>query len=121
MSSPTQRSLKELRKTWSLVEVTERWCPFSKRRKDLYQFVDVLCCDKDATLAVQTTSGANVSARFEKIRTLPSVVYWLACPTRRLVIHGWSKRGERGKVKRWTCREVEIVLGETGSPVMKEA
>lgn len=121
MSSPTQRSLAKLRSEWPLVAITERWNAFAKVRQDLWGFVDVLCCRQDSLLAVQTTSGSNVSARYEKIALLPSVTHWLSNPACRLVIHGWARRGDRGKRKVWTCREVEVVLNETGKPVMKEA
>ena len=120
MSSPTQRTLALLRKSWPLVAITERWNPFAKVRQDLWGFVDVLCCRQDSLLAVQTTSGSNVSARYEKIALLPSVVHWLSNPACRLVIHGWRKVGAKGKRKLWTCREVEIVLNETGRPILRE-
>lgn len=120
MSSPTQRSLALLRKTWPLVQVTERWNQFAKVRQDLFGFVDCLAVGGDTVLAVQTTSGDNVSARLHKMETLPSVVHWLSSPSRRIVIHGWSKRGGAGKRKLWTCREVEVVLNETGKPILRE-
>lgn len=121
MNSPTQRSLAKLRKDgWTFVEVTERWNPFARIRRDLFQFIDVLAIRANETLAVQTTSGPNVAARFAKMQVLPSVVHWLECPTRKIVIHGWSKRGPRGKRKQWSCREIEIVLDQTGLPIMKE-
>lgn len=119
MSSPTQRSLALLRKQWPLVAITEHYNAFSRMRHDLFGFVDVLCCRQDSILAVQTTSGANVSARMAKIALLPSVVYWLSNPACRLVIHGWAKRGAKGKRKLWECREVEVVLNETNCPVIK--
>jgi hypothetical protein len=100
------------------VEITERWNPFAKVRKDLYGFVDILCCRGDEIIAVQTTSGSNVSARFEKLRYLPSVVHWLSAPTRKIEIHGWAVRGE-GKRKLWTCRTVELALNETNAVVMR--
>ena len=118
--SPTQRTLALLRKTWPLVAITEHWCPFSRRRKDLFGFVDCLAIRHDDMLAVQTTSGTNVSARLEKIQMSPNTVYWLSNPACRLVIHGWALRGPRGKRKVWTCRQVEVVLNETGFPVIKE-
>lgn len=115
MSTPTQRTLSKLRaEGWPLVQITERWNPFAKVRNDLFGFVDVLACRGDSTLAVQTTSGANLAARFEKMRLLPSVEHWLASASRFIVIHGWAKRGERGQRKMWTCREVWVVLGEKG-------
>lgn len=121
MSSPTQRSLKKLRDDgYTLVEVTERWNQFARVRKDLFGFVDVLAVKGDEVLAVQTTSGTNVSARFEKMRTLPAVVHWLGSVSRRLVIHGWRKVGPAGKRKKWECREVFLAIGPTGSPVVSE-
>lgn len=120
MSSPTQRSLALLRKSWPLVQVTEKWNQFAKVRQDLYGFVDVLCCGQDSILAVQTTTGANVSARYEKLRYLPSVVFWLQSPTRLIHIHGWATRGARGKRKLWTCRTVELRLGPTGAVEMAQ-
>ncbi len=119
--SPTQRSLALLRKSWPLVEVTERWCHFSRRRKDLFGFCDIIAIHHDDMLAIQTTSGSNVSARMEKIKFNPNVVHWLytSAKNRRLVIQGWAKRGPRGKRKVWSCREVEVVLGPTGHPIIK--
>lgn len=119
MSSPTQRSLALLRKIWPLVAVTEHYNSFSRMRHDLFGFVDVLCCRQDSILAVQTTSGSNVAARFNKIALLPSVVHWLSNPACRLVIHGWRKVGARGKRKLWEVREVEVVLSQSGCPIIK--
>lgn len=119
--SPTQRSLAKLRKDgWPFVEVTERWVPGANIRKDLFGFCDVLGIRGDISLAVQTTSGPNVAARMTKIETLPSVVHWLSSTSRRIVIHGWRKVGPRGKRKLWECRECEVVLNETGKPIMRE-
>ena len=116
MNSPTKRTLDRLRKEgWPLVEVTERWNSFARVRKDLFGFIDVLAVNGDRIQAVQSTSGANVSARWEKMRYLPAVGHWLSNGSRELVIHGWAKRGERGKAKRWTCRIVSLRLGFTGA------
>lgn len=122
VSSPTQRSLAKLRKDgWPLVQVVEQWVPGANIRRDLWQFIDVICLRRDSLLAVQTTTGSNLQARMDKIALLPSVVHWLDTKTdRRLFLHGWSKRGARGKRKLWTCREVEVVLNETGKPVIRE-
>lgn len=108
MSSPTQRSLKKLRDAGYLAEVTEKYNSFIKQRKDLFGFIDVLAVKGNEVLAVQTTSGSNVSARIEKIRSLQSHELWLASPNRRIVVHGWRKVGAKGKRKLWECREVEV-------------
>lgn len=103
--SPTQRTLKELkRQGWPLVEITERWNPWSKTRHDLFNFCDVLACRQDEILAIQCTSGTNVSARLTKIRDNPAHLIWLASPSRRLEVWGWRKVGPRGKRKMWEVR-----------------
>ena len=42
MTSPTQRSLAALRERGMLAEVVERWNPYTKTRKDLFGFVDIV-------------------------------------------------------------------------------
>jgi hypothetical protein len=108
MSSPTQRSLAKLRAEGWLVAITEHWNQYARVRQDLFGFIDLLAVRGNETLAVQTTSGSNVSARLEKIRATQAASLWLESPTRKIVIHGWRKVGERGKRKLWECREVEV-------------
>lgn len=107
-TSPTQRSLKKLRAEGYTVAVTEKWNPFVKVRMDLFGFIDLIAIRENETLAVQTTSGPNVAARIEKINCLPVAQHWLSSPTRKIVVHGWRRVGDRGKRKLWECREVFI-------------
>lgn len=70
--------------------VIERWNLFAKIRQDLYGFVDVLTVQYEKTLAIQTTSSSNSSARRKKIvehENLPILISagW------EVVIHGWRK------------------------------
>jgi hypothetical protein len=117
MSSPTQRSLKKLRADGYMVEVVEKWNSFTRSRKDLFGFGDLLCVRGNEVLLVQTTSGSNVSARIEKIRSLQSHELWLASPNRRIVVHGWRKVGKAGERKLWECREVELTASQPGEGV----
>ena len=107
-TSPTQRSLALLRKQGYRCAVTEHWNSFVKRRQDLFSFIDVLAI-APRMLAIQTTSGTNVAARIAKILELDAAREWLEAG-HRIIVHGWAKRGERGAVKRWTCREEEVTL-----------
>lgn len=91
--------------------ITEHWNHFAKIRQDLYGFADLLCFQGAVTMAVQTTSGDNVSHRVAKIMDNPIARLWCDGGFRTLVVHGWAKRGERGKRKQWTCREVVIKFG----------
>ncbi len=103
--SPTQLSLRDLRKEWSAVQVVEYWTPFPKpqgRRVDLFGVIDIIACGSNGTLAVQCTSYGNVSSRVNKIAESPHVgdmreAGW------RIEVHGWRK-----KKNRWVCRIVDI-------------
>ncbi len=114
MSSPTQRSKAKLQREGYTVAITERWNSFRHIRQDLFGFIDLIALRGNETLAVQTTSGANVSARIDKIKSLQAARVWLESPNRKIVVHGWRKVGARGKRKLWDCRE-EWILTETES------
>jgi hypothetical protein len=57
--------------------------------------------------AIQTTTNSNMAARRKKILAEPNAKAWCAAGGRILLI-GWSKKGERGKVKRWTPTIEEV-------------
>lgn len=95
-----------------MVAIVEKYNSFIKRRIDLWGFGDLLCVRNDEVLIVQTTSGSNVSARLEKMKHIPEAGLWLMSPNRKIEIHGWAKRGERGKQKKWTCRIVPVTRNE---------
>lgn len=116
-TTPAQRTLAMLREQGYRCEVTERWNSFARIRQDLFQFVDVLAI-APRMIAVQTTSGGNVSKRLAKIVALPSARDWVQAG-HRIVIHGWAKRGPKGKRKRWTCREVEVTVEDFEMEVTK--
>lgn len=120
--SPTQRTLKWLRKDGYTAAITERWNPHAKIRQDLFGFVDVVAIKPDATgvLAVQATSGSNTSARLEKIRGIAAARVWLESGNRLQVV-GWrqlvarNKDGTKAKVKRWEPKVVEVTLSDLPS------
>lgn len=101
-TSPTQRTLKFMRKNGYLSEVVERRLPRVFITKDLFGFIDVLAVKGEDIVGVQTTSGANVAARITKIvehENYPTVIAAM-----RIVVHGWRKNAA-GK---WVLREVEL-------------
>ncbi len=110
-------SLKKLRDEGWLVEKTEQWNPFARRRLDLFGFIDAVAIKGDITLAVQVTTGAHLAARLAKIGQSQAARLWLESPTRRIAVHGWAKRGPRGKRKQWTCREVEPGVGQVPTAI----
>ena len=106
--SPTQRSLAYLRKQGYVCQIVEHWNAFAKRRVDLFGVIDIVCLG-GSILGVQTTTGDNLSKRVQKMLDEPNVISWLRAGGM-LVAHGWSKKGPRGKAKRWAVREVRIEL-----------
>ena len=100
-TSPTQRSLKHLREQGYRVAIVEKWNPHARIRQDLFGFIDLLALKGAETLAIQSTSRANVSARVQKITDAEALsdvrkAGW------RIVVHGW------GKLKAgWTLKEVD--------------
>lgn len=96
--SPTQNTIRILKDEGYLVAVVERWNPHAKIRQDLFGFIDVLAVKADETLAVQTTTKANMSARIRKISESENVGFvrdagW------RIEVHGWYKVKNRWQVK----------------------
>ncbi len=102
MTSPTQRSLKYLRDLGYHVEIVEHYNFFAKKRYDLWGFSDLLAIKPNEILAVQTTSGSNVSARVKKINNHENVVKVRQAGIR-IHVHGWAK----GKNNRYSIRVVD--------------
>lgn len=97
--SPTQLSLRWLRDNGYIAEVTEHWNPHARIRNDLFGFVDVLAIRDTETLAVQTTSAANVPARVRKIRESDLYPKVLAAGWQ-VRVHGWAKKSGRWHLQR---------------------
>ncbi len=100
--TPTQLSLREMRKSYQRVDVVERWNPFAKRRQDLWSIVDLLCVGPDVC-GVQTTTADNFAARVAKIAE-SDVLPVLQQAKVRIVVHGWAKVGNRYVLKK--CQEL---------------
>jgi hypothetical protein len=64
--TPTQRSLAALRELGYLVEVVEKWNSFTRTRKDLWGWADLLAIRRGEVLAVQVTAQA-VANRVQKV------------------------------------------------------
>jgi hypothetical protein len=100
--SPTQLTLRKLRKDGWTAQVVETWNPHARVRNDLFGFVDVLALRGTETLGVQATSVSNVSARVRKIAEAEHVgavreAGW------GLQVWGWFKDGHR-----WAVRIVDV-------------
>lgn len=114
-TSPTARSLTELKRRGWTAGVVERHSPFPKpqgTKHDLFGVIDLVAIapilpGQPATwpkvlVGIQATSATNHSHRRDKIIAEPRMVEWLQTGAQ-LELWSWSQR-VRGKAKRWTLR-----------------
>lgn len=112
--SPTQRTLKYLRDRGYTVAVTERWNPHAKVRNDLFGWIDLVALEPDtAIIGIQCTSGANVSARVEKIKVSEEARTWQSCGGKVVVI-GWRKVKAGAKKATWQPRMIGMIPRDDG-------
>ena len=101
--SPTQRSLAHLRELGYHVEIVEKWNSFTKQRKDLWGWADLLAIRKGEVLAVQVTASA-VSNRIQKIMASDTLALVRDAGIR-IEVHGWRKST---KTKKYVLRIEDI-------------
>ena len=87
--SPTQRSLEYLRDLGYHCEIVEKWNGFTKQRKDLWGWCDILAIRENEVLAVQVTASA-VADRIKKIQESTTVALVRKAGIR-IEVHGWRK------------------------------
>jgi len=102
-TSPTQRTLKELRKRGVPCAVTEHWNSFAKIRQDLFGIFDILYLE-NSIVGVQCTSATNHTARALKVRQSPILGAWHSAGGR-IEVWSWRKVAKTGK---WVSRIEKI-------------
>jgi len=103
--SPTQLTLNLLRKEGcQLVQVVETWNPHARIRQDLFGIIDVLAIRDGETIAVQSTSWDNTSARIRKIADSDAITF-LRLAQWTILVHGWRKNP---KTKRYENKTIDI-------------
>jgi hypothetical protein len=118
--SPTQRALAELRELGYTHQKVEFWNQFSRRRVDLFGFIDILAITPELTIGIQVTAGSGHAARRKKILGHPLAVEWLRSPYRAVEV--WSfrkvkvKRG--GRQTRWALRRERLHPSQLSSTAL---
>lgn len=97
--TPTARSLAHLRNEGWVCEVVEHRPKHTGRTRDLFGVADILALRPGQTLAVQTTTAANVAARVTKVQASPWLPVMLAAGWT-FRCHGWREDG--------TLRDIEV-------------
>ena len=96
--TPTQRSLAALRELDYLVEVVEKWNSFTRTRKDLWGWADLLAIRRGEVLAVQVTSE-GVANRVKKVTDSETIGRVREAGVR-VEVHGWRKNVKGRYVQR---------------------
>jgi hypothetical protein len=96
--TPTQRSLAALRELGYLVEVVEKWNSFTRTRKDLWGWADLLAIRRGEVLAVQVTSE-GVANRVKKVMDSETIGRVREAGVR-IEVHGWRKNVKGRYVQR---------------------
>ncbi len=101
--------MKHLRQQGFIVAKVEQRLPIPGMfvTRDAFNFGDLLIAKEGYGIAlVQTTSRANLNARVHKAKLIPEFASWIAAGGK-VIWHGWSKRGARGKRKTWEVTSIE--------------
>lgn len=120
-TSPTQRTLAELRKLGCDADIVERWIPgplcFTKPggprrgpfgfRKDLFGCFDIIAVEPGLTGVLLIQCSTEDKGRTDKIRAWEGLGRFLAAGNRAEFWH-WAKRGARGKRKLWTLKREPV-------------
>jgi len=117
-TSPTQRTLTELRKQGCQCSVSEYWLridghPAGGIRRDLFGFIDLIALRHGRIVAIQATSGTNTSARVEKIRNerWEAASEWLKCGGI-IEVWGWRKLKKKVGNQCWFPKVVSVEFGD---------
>lgn len=119
-----QKSREELKRQGYDTDITEMpFNPYTKRRKDLWGFCDILAMldDGTSTLVAVQGCGEDVGAHISKLLkgyvdkngkewpANPHLPLWLK-KGHRFFVWSWCLRGARGKRKLYRLREIEFTL-----------
>jgi hypothetical protein len=111
MSKYTQKTLKYMRDLGYSVGMVERFIRFPPpgRRVDLYGIIDLLACDENSTIGVQSC-GQDFREHQRKIMDGEYTAMWISNNDRELWVIGWRKllKKKGGKLRIWVPRVARL-------------
>lgn len=123
--TPTQRTLRHLRDSGAAAQVVEYWHHHARRRMDLCGCIDIIAARPGvpAAVLIQCTSGAHHAHREAKIAGIladresadGAILRALVGGGASIEVWSWSRRGPRGRRKRWQPR-VSFVRTQDATP-----
>ena len=112
--TPTARSLAVLREMGYTAEVVEHWNSYSKTRKDLFGWIDILAMHPDhGFLGIQACTRGDAAKRLRKALSCPQSRLWLQAGGRGEV-WSWAKQGPAGSRKVWTLKREPLEVDGEG-------
>ena len=106
------RSLEKIKEYGWLYDIVEQpYNRYTKKKKDLFGFGDILCLDGKRTVIIQAT-GADLSSHRYKILENMFVIPWLEADGNELEIWSWRKlKKVRGKkATYWNLKITDVLL-----------
>jgi hypothetical protein len=107
-TSPTARTLAELRRLGYLAEKVEQRLPRVYVTRDLFGIIDVLAVRPGEVLGVQCTSGSNAAARVKKALATSALRVLLAAGVL-FEVWGWRKSV---RSRRWELTRRPLTLAD---------
>lgn len=98
----TAKSANWLKDRGWVVGNVEKWIPKTRKRKDLFGFIDLIAVRGDDVLGVQVTSSSNAAARMTKAKKQPEYPVWMRAAG--FVVHGWKRPCKTRRT--WEVREI---------------
>jgi hypothetical protein len=99
--SPTARTMERLTESGFVCGVVERWIPQANIRKDLFGFIDLVAMNDMRLIAIQATSGSNLSARRKKIINESAANARLWLEHGEIEVWAWRKLKKKRDGKHW--------------------
>jgi len=120
-TSPTQRTIRELRNQGRRCAIVERFNSFAGPhgiRQDLFGIIDVIALDPERGVVGVQSCGQAFAAHERKLleERADECIDWLSTPGTVLELWGWRKRKLKrgGKAERWSPRVREFTLADFG-------
>ena len=104
MASPTQRTLELFRDAGWQIDISEHFNYFSKQRKDLFGFMDLVAFhrERQGVVGIQATTTGNMTAREKKIcGDIGDRAYDFVDSQNRIIVIGWKKYAKAIDRKWW--------------------
>ena len=111
-TTPSARARRQLERLGWKVGTVERYCHVTKRRHDLFGFLDLVAIAPGQIVGMQVTSDSNYAARLAKVtgECEEPARAWLSAGGV-IVVQSWGLRQKRGSTRQtWQDRTTQVVV-----------